>query len=73
LALVAGGGFEAANGRRLGEFAPDSALEEAVLSELVSVRRFRAKLGKYREVEQFWLPRATKMTKFRSEISMLRR
>jgi hypothetical protein len=45
LALVAGGGFEAANGRRLGEFAPDSALEEAVLSELVSVRRFRAKLA----------------------------
>jgi hypothetical protein len=28
LALVAGGGFEAVNGRRLGEFAPDSPLEE---------------------------------------------
>jgi hypothetical protein len=38
-------------------FATDSPLEEAVLSELVSVRRFPAKLGKYREVEQFGLPR----------------
>jgi hypothetical protein len=27
LALVAGGGFEAVNGRRLGGFAPDSPLE----------------------------------------------
>lgn len=40
-------------------FAGDSPLEEAVLSELVSVRRLRAKLGKYREVEQFWRPQAT--------------
>ena len=27
MALLAGGGFEAVNGRRLGEFAPDSPLE----------------------------------------------
>jgi hypothetical protein len=50
----------------------DSLLEEAVSSELVSVRRFPAKLGKYREFEQFCLARAVKAAGFFSKVSMLR-
>jgi hypothetical protein len=49
----------------------DSLLEEAVSSELVSARGFPAKLGKYREVEQFWLALAAKVTGLGSKFSML--
>ena len=35
-------------------FAPDSPLEEAVTSELVSATKFPVIQGKYREFHQFW-------------------